>query len=323
MEEPNKENEQEENQFSPEIKEVKKSIVPKIHPVGAAFIGLFGGFFLYQVVGGLLVAAVFGFDLENAPVNSVRLMTIAGQILFILVPALLFALVFYEDVTHIIRFNAPNWVEILLFVIGIFVLSPLLQSYVYIQNFFVEQLANKFYFVQDLKELVESFNNLLELEKGYEFLIKADSILEIILVVIVIALTPAICEEVMFRGFIQRSFEFKLKPVWAAFITAIFFGLYHFNIYGTIPLIALGFYFGFAAYISNSIFIPMILHFINNFLAVMIYFIVGEDDLLGTTTPPDFQLASTVMTFFILLILFSGIIVLIKYYSRRKLSASG
>jgi membrane protease YdiL (CAAX protease family) len=318
MEEPKRDNEQKENRFGPEI-ETKKSIIPKIHPIGAAFIGLFGGFFLYQLVGGLLVAAVFGFDLENAPVNSIRLMTIAGQILFILVPALLFAFVFYEDVTHIIRFHAPNWVEVLLFVIGIFVLSPLLQSYVYIQNFFIEQLANKFYFIQDLKELVDSLNNLLE--KSYGSLIKADNILEIILVVIVIALTPAVCEEVMFRGFIQRSFEFKLKPVWAAFITAIFFGLYHFNVYGTIPLIALGFYFGFAAYVSNSIFIPIVLHFINNFIAVMIYFIVGEDDLLGTSTPPDFQLASTVLAFFILLILFSGIIVIIKYYSRRKLSA--
>jgi hypothetical protein len=140
-------------------------------------------------------------------------------------------------------------------------------------------------------------------------------------VVIVIALTPAVCEEVMFRGFIQRSFEFKMKPFWAAFITAVFFGLSHFNIYGTVPLIALGFYFGFAAYASNSIFIPIILHLINNLIAVILFFFFGDEDLLGTNTPPDFQLESTVLTFFIFLALFSGIIALIRYYSRTKKSA--
>lgn len=320
MEELDKEKEPEENQSLSGDEEIKK-ITPRIHPVGAAFIGLFGGFFLYQVIGGTLTAAVFGFDLDNAPINSLRLMTIAGQILFILVPALLFAQVFYKDVTEIIRFKKPNWIELILFVIGIFALTPLLQSYLYIQNFFIELLADKFYFIKDLKELVDSFNKLIE--KTYGNLIKSDSIPEGILVVVVIALIPAICEEVMFRGYIQRSFEFKLKPVLAAFISAVFFGLYHFNIYGTIPLIALGFYFGFAAYTTNSIFVPMLLHFINNFTAVMLYFIVGEDELLSTTAAGDFQLGSTVTIFFIFLALFAGIIILIRYYSKRRQSAFG
>jgi hypothetical protein len=139
------------------------------------FISLFRGFFLYQVMG-TLTAAVFGFDLDNAPINSLRLITIAGQILFILVPALLFTQVFYKDVTEIIRFNKPNWIELLLFVIGIFALTPLLQSYLYIQNFFIELLADKFYFIKDLKELVDSFNKLIE--KTYGNLIKSDSILK-------------------------------------------------------------------------------------------------------------------------------------------------
>ncbi|HVO75875.1 MAG TPA: CPBP family intramembrane glutamic endopeptidase [Ignavibacteriaceae bacterium] len=320
MDELNKDKDQEENQLLPGEKK-NTGIIPKINPVGAAFIGLFGGFFLYQVVGSLLMAAVFGFDLEKAPINSFRLMTIAGQILYLLFPALLFTRIFYEDVTEIIRFKKPNWIELILFVIGIFALSPLLQSYLYIQNFFIEQLASKFHLIRNLKEFADSFNKTFEIDKFMGNLMRADNLPERLLVVSVIAVTPAICEEVMFRGFIQRSFEFKLRPLWAAFITAIFFGLYHFNIYGTIPLIALGFYFGFAAYTSNSIFIPMLLHFINNFIAVMVNFILGEEDPLNSNTPKDFQLASSVMLFFIFLFLFAGIIFLIKYYSRKKQSA--
>src|SRR3989339_1111461 len=67
-----------------------KVITAKISPISAAFLGLVGGFFLYQIVGGLLTLIILGFDIENANVTSVRLMTTAGQILFILLPALLF-----------------------------------------------------------------------------------------------------------------------------------------------------------------------------------------------------------------------------------------
>ena len=68
---------------------------PQISPIAAAFIGLIGGFFLYQIVGGLLTLLIFGLDIENAPVNGIRLMTMAGQILFILLPALIFTKLFY------------------------------------------------------------------------------------------------------------------------------------------------------------------------------------------------------------------------------------
>ena len=53
-------------------------IKPSISPIVAAFIGLIGGFFLYQIVGGMITLLIFGAKIENAPVNSVRLMTMAA-----------------------------------------------------------------------------------------------------------------------------------------------------------------------------------------------------------------------------------------------------
>jgi membrane protease YdiL (CAAX protease family) len=291
-------------------------ITPAISPVGAAFIGLFGGFFLYQIIGGLLAVIIFGFDLENAPINGVRLITMAGQILFILLPALLFSKWFYQDVGTIIRFKFPKWREILLFVLGIIILTPLLQTYLQIQNYYIEQLAANSGFVNSVKSFFDSLNEMVE--KTYGNLITANTVIEGLLVVAVIAIVPAICEEVMFRGFIQRSFEFKLKPFWAAAITAVFFAVYHFNPYAIIPLIILGFYFGFAAYISNSIFVPMILHFLNNFAAVLLFFIFGDDELIKSTPDVNVDFSVFVM-FFVFLTLFIGIIVIIKkYYSYTR-----
>jgi membrane protease YdiL (CAAX protease family) len=293
-----------------------KNIIPKISPVLAAFIGLIGGFILYQGVGGLLTLAIFGFDIQNAPVNSVRLMTIAGQILFMLLPSLILAKAFYEDVGYIIRFNLPRWEEIFLFAIGLAILTPLMEYFLTIQNHFFTVWSANSSFIHTIKTYLDRLDDLVD--KTYGNLLLARSIFDGILVVIVAAVIPAICEEVMFRGFIQKSFEFKLKPFTSALITAIFFGLYHFNPYALIPLIALGLYFGFAAYLSGSIFVPISLHFINNFMAVIFYFIFGDDDVINTAVSKSFDLSSSLMIFCGLSALFAGTIYLIKkYYSRR------
>jgi membrane protease YdiL (CAAX protease family) len=318
MHEENNQNDQEDFDKLPENNRVNKPD-PQISPIAAAFIGLIGGFFLYQVVGGLLTIIIFGLDIENAPVNSMRLMTMAGQILFILLPALLFSKMFYRNVSEIMRIRIPHWKEILLFILGIIVLTPLLQNYLYIQNHFIEIWAKNSPFINSVKELLDSLNELVD--RAYSSLISVDSFYEGIFVVIVVALVPAVCEESMFRGFVQKSFEFKLKPFRAALVTAAFFAIYHFNPYGIIPLLLLGLYFGFAAYISNSIVIPVILHFLNNFVAVMLFFIVGDKDLIKSAPVGEVNIQLSVISFFGLLVLFSAVIFLIKkYYSKVKTS---
>ena len=295
----------------------KPQINPIISPIAAGIIGLVGGFFLYQIVGGVITLLIFGMDMKSAPVNAVRLMTSGGQILFILLPALVFSKWIYEDVSTIIRIKIPRWEEVGLFIFGIVILTPLLQNYLYIQNYVVEYLAKISPFINHIKSSLDSLDKLVE--NTYGNLLSAHNIFEGLFVIVVVSIVPALCEETMFRGFIQKSFEFKLKPFWAALITAIFFGLYHFNPYGLIPLIGLGLYFGFAAYTSNSIFIPMILHFLNNFAAIILYFVFGNDELINTTVESSADLKSNIIVFSILLVAFISVIIFIKkYYSKIK-----
>jgi len=292
---------------------------PLISPIAAAFLGLIGGFLLYQIGGGLLTVLIFGIDIEAAPVNGLRLMTIAGQILFILLPALVFTKWIYRDVSSIISLKIPRLSEIAFFTLGIIILTPMLQSYLYIQNYFIDYLARNYSAINSIKSLLDSLNELIE--KTFGNLLKADNLPEMLLVVIAIAIVPALSEEVMFRGFIQRSFEQKIKPFWAAFITAVFFSLYHFNPYGILPLMILGLYFGFAAYTSQSLIVPIILHFINNFSAVMFYHIIGDDELISTKVIDPEGLGSSVIYFFILLVLFAMIIFSIRrYYLKLRTS---
>jgi len=291
----------------------------QVSPVAAAFIGLAGAFFLYQIVGSLITVLILGMDLESVPVNSLRLMTMAGQILFILLPALLFAKWIYSDVGKIIRIRKPDLKELGLFTIGIVLLTPLLQSFLYIQNYYLEIFAKNSSFINSVKSFFDSLNEMVE--KTYSNLLSASNIIELILVVVVVAVVPALSEETMFRGFIQRSFELKYKKYFGAIITAVFFSLYHFNPYGFIPLFILGTFFGFAAYKSKTLLIPMYLHFLNNFSAVSLYHIIGDDELIksDTSVNPD-ELSSYVMMFFALVLLFIGLIMVInKYYSSKQL----
>ncbi len=311
--EQNNSNQQQQSNFG----YIQQSPYPLISPVAAAFLGLIGGFILYQFAGGLLTLLIFGFDIEAAPVNGIRLMTMAGQILFILLPALLFAKWIYGNISEVISLKLPNWKEVVFFTIGIIILTPLLQSYLYIQNYFIEQWAASSDFINSIKSILDSLNELIE--KTFGNLLSADTIPEMLLVVLVVAIVPAISEELMFRGYIQRSFEFKLKPFQAALITAIFFSLFHFNPYGILPLAALGLYFGFAAYMSESLVIPVFLHFLNNFFAVMLFFTIGDDEIITGNVTDAEALNSNIIFFFLLAGMFVLLVFLIRnYYKKSK-----
>ena len=93
-----------------------------------------------------------------------------------------------------------------------------------------------------------------------------DSFLKTLLVV---ALAPAICEELMFRGYIFSAFEAKLKLVWAVVLSASIFGVYHMSIVKFFTTALIGGAICMVAHWTKSIFPGMIMHFINNGISVL------------------------------------------------------
>ena len=80
----------------------------------------------------------------------------------------------------------------------------------------------------------------------------------------VVALIPAVCEEMMFRGYVLTAFSNKFKPKTAILISACLFGIYHMSIVRFFATAFLGYVICYVAYKSKSIFPGMIMHFINN-----------------------------------------------------------
>ncbi|QYE99791.1 ABC transporter permease subunit/CPBP intramembrane protease [Paraclostridium sordellii] len=87
--------------------------------------------------------------------------------------------------------------------------------------------------------------------------------------ILIMALIPAICEEALFRGFIFKSFINKNSSNVAIICSAILFGIIHIDFLRIIPTGILGLVLAYLVYKSGSIFIAIIIHFINNTVVIL------------------------------------------------------
>ena len=83
-----------------------------------------------------------------------------------------------------------------------------------------------------------------------------------------VAVSPAICEESLFRGPILLGLRTRLGPVAAAAVAATLFGIFHMDIYRLIPTALLGVLLGLITLTSGSIVPAMVAHFCNNAMLV-------------------------------------------------------
>ncbi len=117
-------------------------------------------------------------------------------------------------------------------------------------------------------------NVLLTLVPGLEsLLVQFQETLQfdhIAIYILVVAVCPAICEELLFRGFILTGLQVEKHPVFAIVTSSIMFGIFHMNVFQLITGMVLGGVLGFVTYKSKSIYPAMALHFLNNLVAVFI-----------------------------------------------------
>lgn len=106
---------------------------------------------------------------------------------------------------------------------------------------------------------------------------------------LVMALLPAIGEELCFRGVMQRIFgKMFQNPHIAIWVTAIIFSAIHMQFYGFIPRMLLGAMLGYLYYWSGSLWLSIWAHFVNNGFAVLMSYLIAigllapETEEIGT-----------------------------------------
>lgn len=106
-----------------------------------------------------------------------------------------------------------------------------------------------------------------------EQLLSATTIKGLIANITIIALAAAISEELLFRGFLQKIFEERFNHHVAIWATAFIFSAIHFQFLGFIPRMFLGASFGYMAVWSQSLWVPILAHFINNGIGVVVAYL--------------------------------------------------
>ncbi|MDY0236732.1 MAG: type II CAAX endopeptidase family protein [Gudongella sp.] len=100
-----------------------------------------------------------------------------------------------------------------------------------------------------------------------------DNFTDYILGLFVVAITPGICEEVMFRGTLQNAYS-KFGEKKGLIITSILFGIFHFNLLNLLGPIFLGIVLGIILIKTNSLYGSILGHILNNGFAMTIGYLL-------------------------------------------------
>ena len=139
------------------------------------------------------------------------------------------------------------------------------------------------------EEILKSMENAAEALT--ERMLNVETFGGLLLNLLVIALIPAIGEELTFRGVLQQALTKKCRsPHVAIILTAAIFSFIHFQFYGFLPRMFLGVILGYMFYATGSIWTSIAMHFLNNGTAVIVYYldnkgiIDAEVDTFGATS---------------------------------------
>jgi len=106
--------------------------------------------------------------------------------------------------------------------------------------------------------------------------------------IFLVALLPALGEELFFRGALQTIFKDWRGAIVAVWMTAAIFSAIHFQFYGFVPRMLLGAFFGYILIWSENLWLTIIAHFCNNVITVIFYYLKNNGyqtiniDTIGT-----------------------------------------
>jgi len=129
-------------------------------------------------------------------------------------------------------------------------------------------------------------------DKTVQGLVTAKGPIDFLLILLFVAVVPALAEEALFRGFaqtnIERSGHWHARPFIALFVTSILFASIHVSVFKLPGLFTLALALGWMAYRTNNLFTGALGHAVNNgSIVIALYFSSGtaandNSDLVGT-----------------------------------------
>lgn len=283
-----------------------------------AFLAIAAGFFLVDYA----ISSFFFNDIGNvlldknttvspALISKFKWAQLIGSVVSFIVPALLFG--YYSSPKALPYVGLQRTVVpalLLASVVLLFCIQP-----------FVGWLGEvnshaKFGSLQKSLEEMEAVYN-----RALKVFLKMKNFGDLLINLLIMALLPAIGEELFFRGALQKSLlRLSEKPWLAILISSAVFGLLHGTFFKLLPIFTLGLLLGTVYHITRNLWYTITIHFINNAFAVLSVYYADSSTILKKLASDDFSIP--LYTAVISLIITGGILYFIKRRSEGTLPES-
>ncbi len=225
------------------------------------------------IIGILAALPFFGTDIfrdmgtDAMDVNLIRYTQVLTHLGFFVGASLVFAfLVGYDPLGYLQGKQKPGLRPLLLSALVIMAAVPL----VYYLTHLNQQLA----LPESMRPLEEWMRRTEDQAEAItRLLLDVTTLQGLLFNIFMIAIIPAIGEEFVFRGAVQRIFRQWTGNIHVAvFIAAFLFSAMHMQFYGFMPRLLLGMILGYMFVVTGNIWVPVFAHFFNNAAAVALYF---------------------------------------------------
>lgn len=272
-----------------------------------------GSVALFSIIGGLITIAIYGFDMLNMQdytnpevIKGLKLLQLFSAIGLFLIPPVLYGIIVSKSPLKNLKLNSFGKPSNYLLIAILMVVSTPFLSWVIELNAGMS-LPD---FMTGIEQwMKQSEDQAAELTKAF---LTFDGIGSLIYVLIIVAVVPALGEELLFRGVLQKTFiQWTKNPHWGIWITAILFSALHMQFFGFFPRMLLGVLFGYIFYWSKSLWLPILGHFINNGSVVILsYFAPNLMEDADIVLFEDHQMG--IVFYLVSLVLSLGLIFLIR-----------
>ena len=227
-----------------------------------------------------LCSFIFNVDLVNINLNEIiydvnylrayKLATVLDQVGTFLIPVLFFAKLISKEPKKIWFFNKIE-THYLTLIIPIFFIIITIGHVLLLIN---HQIDLSFLSAELKKTINENQNNIDQIHDAFI----GQSPRSYIVNIFIMAIVPAFCEELVFRGLLQQLFCKWTKNMHIGIaLSTLIFALLHFQFYNLFALLFIGFTFGYIAFLFGTIWVTIILHLMFNLFSLTSVYLVKNE----------------------------------------------
>lgn len=265
------------------------------------------GFLFLTTVGFLINYLLFGYITPDPSsqqgLTMIRISQVCQTMGLFIFPAIVIPLLFTKPIGRFLGFNRVSFSLVVISIILMILFIPGINL------------------IASMNAKVPMPSWMIEMERAASRIVKAmletENVGLFLTNLFVVAIIPAIAEELFFRGLVQKyMIRWTKKAFWGILISATIFSAIHLQFQGFIPRLMLGMLFGYLYFWSGSIWPAIAAHFANNATAVVVYFLIGRGDI--SSNLDTFGNVNEMWQGGIFSLLVSGLLIWIFWRSRIK-----